>query len=321
MLTLLRFSGKLKERTTWGAFTGALFCGMFSQSSTKGQNVFDVHLMSPSGWHVYETDCVVDFGWPNLSTVQQTLGTICRCEKNESILDKGSLWSAFLDNWKKAQLLARMHDWDGLFSNDPVVFWVPNREGFEYGFVIKTGSNGVAFIISPLPLRWLSDEGFNYFYYPNEDNKPLGSLQEERLSDWYARHEISRSTAYALIREVGVSLFKKKIPECSHWVSFLDGDQLQIMEDAVTEFKRDARIPADLKEKNRSKVGPKLRMDIMTRDQYTCQICGIGRSDGAILEVDHIHPASKGGTNDPSNLQVLCRDCNAGKSNQILSMP
>ena len=35
MLTLLRFSGKLKERTTRGTFTGALFCGMFSQSLTK----------------------------------------------------------------------------------------------------------------------------------------------------------------------------------------------------------------------------------------------------------------------------------------------
>jgi len=218
---------------------------------------------------------------------------------------------------KKAKQLALIHGWDGGLCHDPVVFWVPSRHGFEYGFVIKTGSNGVAFIISPLPLRWLSEEGFNYFYYPSDNNKPSDSLREERLSDWYERHEISRSTAYALIKEVGASLFKKKIPECSHWVSFLHGDQLHIMENAVTEFKRDARIPADLKEKSRSKVGPKLRMDIMMRDKYTCQICGIGRNDGAILEVDHIHPVSKGGTNDPSNLQVLCRDCNAGKSDRV----
>ena len=35
MLTFPRFSGRLKERTTRGTFTGALFCGMFSQSFTK----------------------------------------------------------------------------------------------------------------------------------------------------------------------------------------------------------------------------------------------------------------------------------------------
>jgi hypothetical protein len=68
-------------------------------------------------------------------------------------------------------------------------------------------------------------------------------------------------------------------------------------------------------------VGPKKRVEVLVRDNYTCQMCGASRSSGAVLEIDHIHPVSKGGTNDLSNLQVLCRDCNAGKSNQILPMP
>jgi hypothetical protein len=33
MLTLLRFSDKLKERTIRGTFTGALFCGMLLMSA------------------------------------------------------------------------------------------------------------------------------------------------------------------------------------------------------------------------------------------------------------------------------------------------
>ena len=279
--------------------------------------MFDFDLACPSGWHVYEASCAIDYGWDNLATVQQTMGTISANEKNESVLTKDHLWSKFLDDWKKAKRLALMHEWDNGLSHDPVVFWVPNIHGFEYGFVIKTGSNGVAFVISPLPLDWLHQEGFTYAYYSNEDSRLLNAPREERLTDWYERHEISRSTAYVLLKETGAILTKKKTPDCSHWVGFLKGDQLQLMEDAVTEFKRDARIPADLKEKNRSKVGPKLRVDIMMRDEYTCQMCGIGRDDGAILEVDHIHPASRGGTNDPSNLQVLCRDCNAGKSNRL----
>ena len=34
------------------------------------------------------------------------------------------------------------------------------------------------------------------------------------------------------------------------------------------------------------------------------------------LTVDHIRPRSRGGTNDRSNLQVLCRSCNSSKGNR-----
>jgi 5-methylcytosine-specific restriction endonuclease McrA len=57
-----------------------------------------------------------------------------------------------------------------------------------------------------------------------------------------------------------------------------------------------------------------LRFEILKRDRV-CQLCGVGRND-AVLEVDHIVPRSKGGSNDPDNLQVLCARCNRGKSNR-----
>ncbi|TVL99587.1 MAG: hypothetical protein CV087_17550 [Candidatus Brocadia sp. WS118] len=40
-----------------------------------------------------------------------------------------------------------------------------------------------------------------------------------------------------------------------------------------------------------------------------CKKCGITDD----LTIDHIRPLSKGGTNDISNLQILCRRCNASK--------
>ena len=61
-------------------------------------------------------------------------------------------------------------------------------------------------------------------------------------------------------------------------------------------------------------VGESLRFKILKRDRV-CQLCGVGRNK-AVLEVDHIVPRSKGGSNDPDNLQVLCARCNRGKSNR-----
>ena len=66
----------------------------------------------------------------------------------------------------------------------------------------------------------------------------------------------------------------------------------------------------------RKPIKPSLRFEILKRDDYRCQMCGATAKDGAKLEIDHITPVAKGGGNDADNLQVLCRDCNAGKGVQ-----
>lgn len=56
-----------------------------------------------------------------------------------------------------------------------------------------------------------------------------------------------------------------------------------------------------------------LRYDVMRRDGFRCQICGITAKEGAKLHVDHIRPVSKGGRTEISNLRTLCDRCNLGK--------
>ena len=65
---------------------------------------------------------------------------------------------------------------------------------------------------------------------------------------------------------------------------------------------------------NVESIGESLRFEVLKRDRH-CQLCGAAPKDTR-LHVDHIVPRSKGGTNDPSNLQVLCVSCNRGKSNR-----
>lgn len=63
-------------------------------------------------------------------------------------------------------------------------------------------------------------------------------------------------------------------------------------------------------------MNDEIRYNVLKRDNYTCQICGITANDGAKLHVDHIVPVSKGGKTVMSNLQTLCDRCNIGKSNK-----
>jgi CRISPR/Cas system Type II protein with McrA/HNH and RuvC-like nuclease domain len=65
-------------------------------------------------------------------------------------------------------------------------------------------------------------------------------------------------------------------------------------------------------------VSQKTRFDVFKRDGFTCQYCGC-KSPEVILEVDHVTPVSKGGTNDFDNLITSCRKCNRGKSdNEVI---
>jgi hypothetical protein len=71
----------------------------------------------------------------------------------------------------------------------------------------------------------------------------------------------------------------------------------------------------------RRNISVRVRHAILERDGFRCCDCGASASTGAVLEVDHTIPVSKGGSNDPSNLRTLCSECNRGKSDRLVSYP
>jgi len=72
----------------------------------------------------------------------------------------------------------------------------------------------------------------------------------------------------------------------------------------------------------RKTISAKKRLEVLKRDNFTCQVCGKSPAlfpelqiDVVELEIDHFRPHSKGGSDDSDNLQTLCMMCNRGKGN------
>jgi diadenosine tetraphosphate (Ap4A) HIT family hydrolase len=55
-----------------------------------------------------------------------------------------------------------------------------------------------------------------------------------------------------------------------------------------------------------------LKYEVLKRARFRCELCGASADDRA-LEVDHIIPRNRQGSDDISNLQSLCYSCNAMK--------
>lgn len=66
------------------------------------------------------------------------------------------------------------------------------------------------------------------------------------------------------------------------------------------------------RKKSSGYISGTLRYDVLKSAKFRCELCGISGEEKA-LEVDHIVPRNKGGSDDISNLQALCYSCNAMK--------
>lgn len=145
-------------------------------------------------------------------------------------------------------------------------------------------------------------------------------------------HQLAREMASA--DEAAVSFYARKIAEMpvrvlkDRGVVSKDGDLVSLSVESLNYEQRaaisaacEARVAGFLRDRGidlwsgfieTASVPGSIRYDVLARDRK-CQLCGRGPED-AILQVDHIVPRARGGSNDPSNLQVLCAECNQGKS-------
>ena len=63
------------------------------------------------------------------------------------------------------------------------------------------------------------------------------------------------------------------------------------------------------------------RLAIYLRDGFRCVYCGrdLHGADPQDLTLDHVHPWSLGGENEPTNLITACRSCNCSRGARTLA--
>lgn len=66
------------------------------------------------------------------------------------------------------------------------------------------------------------------------------------------------------------------------------------------------------RKKSSGYISGSIRLEVFKRSKTKCEMCGVDNKEKA-LEVDHIIPRNKGGSDDISNLQALCYSCNSIK--------
>ena len=88
---------------------------------------------------------------------------------------------------------------------------------------------------------------------------------------------------------------------------------IQICQEKLNEYieKRGKRI-FEHRRKSAGYISGSIRYNVLKDAKFRCVLCGVS-ADTKALEVDHIIPRNKGGTDDISNLQALCYSCNAMK--------
>jgi hypothetical protein len=69
--------------------------------------------------------------------------------------------------------------------------------------------------------------------------------------------------------------------------------------------------------RRRGNISLELRDTLLREANYACIECGARATDGATLEVDHIVPFSRGGSDECENLQILCATCNRKKGSKL----
>ena len=142
--------------------------------------------------------------------------------------------------------------------------------------------------------------------YGFENDKAFEVFMVELYKEGLSAVEIEEM----ILRDTGISYTARSIQRhMSKWGVIRD------VKDAFRNAMKRGRVVWQLEEDAKRRkaakhqISRRLRYEIMTRDGFTCVLCGAKE----MLQIDHKIARVNGGGDEPENLRTLCIDCNIGK--------
>jgi CRISPR/Cas system Type II protein with McrA/HNH and RuvC-like nuclease domain len=141
--------------------------------------------------------------------------------------------------------------------------------------------------------------------------KPIEQIDIYIMDSWY-----SPGDDYSIVIPLDSNIWKESD---ERFVFCLRSYQNQAPKIIQEENEKEEKIREARKENEPKReyfvTKPRLRKEIMKRDNYTCAYCH-RRLEIEEIQIDHKIPTSRGGETIPDNLCVSCRSCNNKKKNR-----
>ena len=139
-------------------------------------------------------------------------------------------------------------------------------------------------------------------------------IEDKSQQEYYGN--ITRNMVGRVLNNHGIVQKDGKIFKLRDYETYTEDQRIeliQICQEKLNEYieKRGKRI-FEHRRKSAGYISGSIRYNILKDAKFRCELCGIS-ADTKALEVDHIMPRNKGGSDDISNLQALCYSCNAMK--------
>jgi 5-methylcytosine-specific restriction endonuclease McrA len=98
-----------------------------------------------------------------------------------------------------------------------------------------------------------------------------------------------------------------------------DGEAVVELEAPVRSAKQEWKLPSVVRQFKEFKKGKGIqfsRINVYTRDNWTCQYCGKKKSNPRELTFDHVLPKCQGGKTNWKNIVTACKKCNSKKDDK-----
>ena len=139
-------------------------------------------------------------------------------------------------------------------------------------------------------------------------------IEDKSQQEYYGN--ITRNMVGRVLNNHGIVQKDGEIFKLRNYETYTEDQRIeliQICQEKLNEYieKRGKRI-FEHRRKSAGYISGSIRYNVLKDAKFRCELCGVS-ADTKALEVDHIMPRNKGGSDDISNLQALCYSCNAMK--------